>query len=223
MRIHQEGRSTVCGAVILFLSINLFLFFALESRVAFWIVLPISLILIGLTVHFFQNPDRPFEGVTNGSVVASADGSIVAVERVFESEVLNRECIQVSTFMTIFNIHANWIPAEGIVRRAEHVPGNFLAAYLPKSSIENEHSITLIETPEGHEVVVKQVAGAVARRIVNYAVVGETAHLGRQLGFIKFGSRVDLFLPLDSEVLVHLGDKVQGNITTIARLPQTRV
>lgn len=220
MKIHKEGLATIWGAVILLLALDLFLLFAPSSRLAFWIVLPITLVLIGLTVHFFQNPARLYEGESTGSVVASADGTIVAIERVYESEVLNRECIQVSTFMSIFNVHANWVPVAGIVKKKEHVPGNFLAAFVPKSSIENEHTSTLIETPEGHQVLVKQVAGAVAKRVVNYAVEGEEAHLGCQLGFIKFGSRVDLFLPLNSEILVHLDDKVEGNITTIARLPQ---
>lgn len=201
------------------LGTDLLLLYALPSPMAFWIGLVISLVLIGLTVHFFQSPDRPFEGEIAGTVVASADGTVVAVEQVYESELLHRECIQVSTFMSIFDIHANWIPVEGVVKHSEHVEGNFLAAYLPKSSIENEHSLVLIETPEGLEVGVKQIAGAVARRVVTNVKEGQDAHLGMQLGFIKFGSRVDLLLPLGSEVLVHIGDKVKGNITTIARLP----
>lgn len=220
MRIHKEGRSIIWGAIILLLALDFFLFFALSSQLAFWIVLPITLVLIGLTIYFFQNPHRQYPGTTEGNVVASADGTIVAIERVFESEVLKRECLQVSTFMSIVDIHANWTPVEGVFRSIEHVPGNFLAAFVPKSSIENEHTSTLIETPEGHEVLVKQVAGAVAKRIVNYATAGEEAHIGVQLGFIKFGSRVDLFLPIGTEVFVHMGDKVKGNITTIGRLPQ---
>lgn len=110
MRIHKEGHAIIWGAIIFLLFVDFFLFLVPESKLAFWIFLPFSLILIGLTIHFFQNPDRPYEGEIAGSVVASADGQIVAIERVFESEILNRECLQVSTFMTIFNIHANWIP-----------------------------------------------------------------------------------------------------------------
>lgn len=120
--------------------------------------------------------------------------------------------------MTIFNVHANWFPVNGKVLFVRHHNGRFLSAYLPKSSTENERTTVVIRTPEGHDILVRQIAGAVARRIVTYARPGDDANVDDHLGFIKFGSRVDIFLPLDTEILVKIGDKTQGCITEVARL-----
>ena len=127
--------------------------------------------------------------------------------------------IQVSIFMSVFSVHANWTPIEGTVTYVQHHSGRHMAAYLPKSSQENERSSVVIETESKHQVLVRQIAGALARRIVTYAKVGHECHLNEHLGFIKFGSRVDLFLPEGSEIFVTLGEQTRGNETIIARLP----
>ena len=125
----------------------------------------------------------------------------------------------VSIFMSIFNVHANWVPVDGLVKKVVHHDGRYMAAWLPKASTDNERSTVVIETPEGIDILARQVAGAVARRVVTYTAVGEECFIDEHLGFIKFGSRVDVYLPLDTEVLVKVGQKTTGNQTVIAKLP----
>ena len=153
-------------------------------------------------------------------MLAATDGKIVVIERVYEPEILKCDCIQISTFMTIFNVHAQWFPIAGKVTYLDHHNGRFMSANLPKSSVENERSTILIQTEHGQQVLVRQIAGAVARRIITYAEVGERYETDEPLGFIKFGSRVDLFLPLGSEIKVELGQVVWGNETLMAVLPK---
>lgn len=195
-----------------------------------WLALPKSLIAIPITVtavsgvlfllvvNFFRSPRRHFQGDTTNAVVASADGKVVALEEVFEDEYLHRRVIQLSVFMSILNVHANWFPVDGKVIYAKHHPGRFMAAYLPKSSVENERSTVVIETADGQQVLMRQVAGAMARRIVTYAVPGDDANIEDHMGFIKFGSRVDLYLPLDTEIFVKIGDTTTGGISLVGRL-----
>jgi phosphatidylserine decarboxylase len=178
----------------------------------------ISGILFLFVVNFFRSPRRHFKGEKKNAVLASVDGTVVALEEVYEPEYLKRNVMQVSIFMTVFNVHANWVPVEGVVKYVTHHAGRYLNAYLPKSSTENERSTIVIETDGGHEVLVRQVAGAIARRIVTYPEQGERVYIDDQIGFIKFGSRVDIYLPLDSEIFAKLGDKTVGGITEIARL-----
>ncbi len=178
----------------------------------------ISAVLFLLVLNFFRSPRRHFTGNRDRVVVSSVDGTVVALEKVFESEYLNREVIQLSVFMTILNVHANWFPVDGTVELVRHHAGRFLSAYLPKSSTENERSTVVIRTDNGHEILVRQIAGAVARRIVTYAEPGDRASIEDHMGFIKFGSRVDIYLPLDTEIYVKIGDKTTGGITEIARL-----
>jgi len=138
---------------------------------------------------------------------------------VYEGEYLHRNCIQLSVFMSVFNVHANWVPLKGKVKYVKHHAGRFLAAYLPKSSTDNERSAIVIESDKnGEDVLVRQIAGAIARRIVTYVEGGDQVDIDDFIGFIKFGSRVDIYLPLDSEILVKLGDITTGGITPIARL-----
>ena len=151
-------------------------------------------------------------------VVAPSDGQIVTIEEVFESEYYKEKRIQVSIFMTVFNVHAQWAPMNGEVLVSKHHSGRFMAAYLPKSSTENERSTIVIKNNKGVSILMRQVAGALARRIVTYCKVGDNIEIDDQLGFIKFGSRIDLYLPLDSEILVKMDEKVVGNQTTIALL-----
>ena len=169
-------------------------------------------------VNFFRCPIRVFSGDTEQVVVAPADGKIVVIEEVEENEYFKDRRLMISIFMNIVNVHANWIPVDGTVKLVRHHNGNFHKAWLPKASIENERSTVVIETPEGVEVMARQIAGAVARRIATYAKEGEECYIDEHMGFIKFGSRVDVYLPLGSEVLVNMGQKTVGNETIIARL-----
>ncbi len=178
----------------------------------------ISGVLFLIVLNFFRSPRRNFPGNRDRVVVSSVDGTVVALERTFESEYLNREVMQISVFMTIFNVHANWFPIDGTVELVRHTPGRFYSAYLPKSSTDNERSSVVIRATNGQDILVRQVAGAIARRIVTYPEPGDKASIEDHMGFIKFGSRVDIFLPLDAEIYAKIGDKTVGGVTEIARL-----
>lgn len=220
MLIHKEGRTTLLITTIILAIINGLMYFFFPDSVALFVILFISIVLLALMMNFFKKPRRVYEGDLLGYVNAPTDGKIVVIEKVFEEKYFHEERIQVSIFMSFFNAHANWIPVTGKVVHYSHEKGNFHAAYLPKSSHENERSNIIIETPDGHRVLSRQIAGAVARRIVTYVKEGEYYHIGDRLGFIKLGSRMDVFLPLDSEILVQIGDEVRANETLLARLPE---
>jgi phosphatidylserine decarboxylase len=151
-------------------------------------------------------------------VLAPCDGKVVVIEPTMESEVLDEKRIQVSIFMSVLNVHANWYPIGGTVTYYTHQDGRFMSAHLPKSSTENERSTVIIETENKTKILVRQIAGALAQRIVTYAQVGKKYNLNDEIGFIKFGSRMDIYLPLDSDILVSLKQKTVGNQTPIARL-----
>ena len=218
MAIHNEGKKPLIRIFIVLLLINVVITYFLPDTLFAVIVLAVSLILFGLSMNFYKKPNREYKGDLHGLVNAPTDGRIVAIEKVFENDFFNDERIQISIFMTFFNAHSNWIPVSGKVVHCSHVPCNFYAAYLPKSSTENEHSNILIETPEHVTILTKQIAGAIARRIVTYVKEGEIVHIGSPLGFIKLGSRMDIYLPLDSEILVNIGEEVRANVTFLARL-----
>ena len=183
----------------------------------FWVLTVLLSALLLCVALFFREPTRRSYVCDPDTVFSSVDGKVVVVEEVYEGEFLMRQCIQLSVFMSLTNIHANWYPVGGrIVYRNNHM-GRFFVAWHPKSSEENERTTTVVDT--GHELILfRQIAGLVARRIVNYAEVGGEAVQNTKFGFIKFGSRVDIFLPLGTEVLVKLGDEVRGGQTPIARL-----
>ena len=183
----------------------------------FWVLTVLLSALLLCVALFFREPTRRSYVCDPDTVFSSVDGKVVVVEEVYEGEFLMRQCIQLSVFMSLTNIHANWYPVGGrIVYRNNHM-GRFFVAWHPKSSEENERTTTVVDT--GHELILFQYnTGLVARRIVNYAEVGGEAVQNTKFGFIKFGSRVDIFLPLGTEVLVKLGDKVRGGQTPIARL-----
>ena len=183
----------------------------------FWVLTVLLSALLLCVALFFREPTRRSYVCDPDTVFSSVDGKVVVVEEVYEGEFLMRQCIQLSVFMSLTNIHANWYPVGGrIVYRNNHM-GRFFFSLHPKSSEENERTTTVVDT--GHELILfRQIAGLVARRIVNYAEVGGEAVQNTKFGFIKFGSRVDIFLPLGTEVLVKLGDKVRGGQTPIARL-----
>lgn len=218
LKMHEEGTSFLVATILLFFISDAYLFYAFENKLAFYIWMPCTIILLALCINFYRFPNRRFQLDPKGLVICPTDGRVVVIEKVYEPEVLKRECIQLSIFMSIFNVHAQWVPVRGKVTYVAHHDGRFMSAYLPKSSVENERSSVVIETPEGVEILVRQVAGAVARRVVTYSEEGEECEIGDPLGFIKFGSRVDLYLPVDSEIIVGLDDQVRGNKDVIARI-----
>lgn len=219
IRLHREGTHILVAAFFLLLAADAIVYYTF-STVVFVVVLVLSVMLYLTMVNFFRCPIRLFGQEDTGRVVvAPADGRVVVIEEVLEGEYFQDRRLMVSIFMSLFNVHANWFPVDGTVREVHHQNGRFLKAWLPKASTDNERSTVVIDTPEGHTVMVRQIAGALARRIVTYAVPGEDCYIDEHLGFIKFGSRVDVYLPLGSEVLVEQGQSTTGNQTVIARLP----
>jgi phosphatidylserine decarboxylase len=200
-------------------AVNAALFWGLDSAWPCYVVAGVCLVIYLLMVNFFRCPIRLFDQDTEKVVVAPADGKIVVIEEVDEHEYFHDRRLMISIFMSITNVHANWYPVDGTVKKVGHQNGKFMKAWLPKASTENERSMVVIETPEGHTVMARQIAGAVARRIVTYAEPGEECFIDEHMGFIKFGSRVDVYLPLGSEVCVKMGQSTTGNETVIARLP----
>lgn len=218
VKIHHEGTNILIIAFLALAIINLPLWLWVRPWAIPIAVTAVCAVVYLLIVNFFRSPRRHFPGDPANVIVSSADGKVVALEEVYEEEYLKCRCIQVSVFMTILNVHANWFPVDGEVIYTRHHSGRFLAAYLPKSSTENERSTVVIRTPGDQLVMMRQVAGAMARRIVTYAHPGVEASIEDHMGFIKFGSRIDLFLPLGTEINVKIGDKTTGGITVIGRL-----
>lgn len=222
-RIHREGRSIIVTLtfIIFTLHVLLYLLFKKLPLELDWL-LAISLIfsaaLLVFVTYFFRNPKRIIEVQDPNLLIAPADGRIVVIEPTVENEYFHEKKLQVSIFMSPFNVHANWYPIEGNVLVSEHQDGSHKGAWLPKSSTENERSLVVIETPNKVQLAVRQIAGAMARRIVTYAKPGSVAHRNEHFGFIKFGSRVDLYLPLDTEIYVAVGELVKGNETVIGRI-----
>ena len=218
MKVHKEGTGLLLTLFTVLFVVNVALYHTVGKGVLFYSVATVSTILFLLILNFFRSPFRRFPYDSEGLVIAPADGTIVAIEEVMENEILHRKCLQISIFMSVFNVHANWFPVNGTVKHVSHNNGRFMAAYLPKSSTENERSAVVITTKNGVDVLARQIAGALARRIVTYAKVGEKCHVDEQMGFIKFGSRVDVYLPVGTEVFIEMDQKVTGNQTPIARL-----
>ena len=218
MKVHKEGTGLLLTLFTVLFVVNVALYHTVGKGVLFYSVATVSTILFLLILNFFRSPFRRFPYDSEGLVIAPADGTIGANEEVMENEILHRKCLQISIFMSVFNVHANWFPVNGTVKHVSHNNGRFMAAYLPKSSTENERSAVVITTKNGVDVLARQIAGALARRIVTYAKVGEKCHVDEQMGFIKFGSRVDVYLPVGTEVLIEMDQKVTGNQTPIARL-----
>lgn len=218
VRIHREGTDTLLYGIIFIAAVASALWLSIDNKIPFWVFVGVFGIVYAIVLNFFRCPKRFFDGETENIVVAPADGKIVVVEEVEENEYFHDKRMMVSIFMSLFNVHANWFPVNGTVKHVSHQNGRFMAAYLPKSSTENERSAVVITTRQGVDILARQIAGAMARRIVTYAKVGDKCHVDEQMGFIKFGSRVDLYLPVGTEVLVEMDQKVTGNQTPIARL-----
>ena len=217
IRIHREGRGLIATLTLLIFVVNVPLFMYMPNWVGA-ITLLLSAVLLVFVTYFFRNPTRVVEVGDDNLLVCPADGRVVVVEPTMENEYFHDKRLQVSIFMSPFNVHANWYPVEGTVLVSEHQDGRHQGAWLPKSSTENERSLVVIETPSKVQLAVRQIAGAMARRIVTYAKAGHQAQRNEHMGFIKFGSRVDLYLPLDTEIFVTVGEAVTGNETIIGRL-----
>ena len=216
-RIHREGTEIlIAGLVVFGLAAFLLWYFLPQCLVLNSVLSIFFFVTYLLMVNFFRSPKRIFPGDVENVIVAPADGKVVVIEKVYEPDYFKDERLQISIFMSPMNVHANWYPVDGVIKRAEHQDGKHYKAWLPKASTDNERSLVVIETEEGREIMVRQIAGAMARRIVTYAAVGEECFIDQHLGFIKFGSRVDLYLPLDVDVKVELDQKTVGNETIIA-------
>lgn len=218
MKIHKEGYKIIANTTLIFsiVSIAAYLFTPLWAAIPLYAV---SLFCVGFCFRFFRVPHRVLMEQDNQIIYSPADGTIVAIEEVFEDEYLNEKRLQVSVFMSIWNVHINWFPVGGAIEYFKHHHGDFVVAWHPKSSTDNERTTTVVDTGSDR-ILFRQIAGYVARRIVNYAEehTGATFEQNTQCGFIKFGSRVDLFLPLDAKLNVKMGDKVTGTQTVIANL-----
>ena len=219
IRIHSEGNNTLIYGMFLIVAIAVVLWQAFDNKIPFWSFVVVFAVVYSVVLNFFRCPVRYFSGDdTEKIVVAPADGKVVVIEEVEENEYFHDRRMMVSIFMSLFNVHANWFPVDGKVKLVHHQSGNFHKAWLPKASEENEHADVMITTPDGVDVLCRQIAGAVARRIVTYAKEGEDCYIDEHLGFIKFGSRVDVYLPLGTEVCVKMGQSTVGDQTVIAKL-----
>jgi len=216
MTIHKEGYKSIAIAVLLFSIINVLSFYFLSYSLPFlsWLIFLVTAAMLALVISFFRIPKR-VHTIGENMIIAPADGKVVVVEEVQADEYFTDRRIQVSIFMSPLNVHVNRNPISADVVYSEYHPGKYLVAWHPKSSTENErHSV--VYKKDGKEILVKQIAGALAKRICNYLKPGMQVKQGEEMGFIKFGSRVDLLLPLDAKINVKIGDKPKGGVTVIA-------
>lgn len=220
MKLHREGYLIITIALFILIGIQL-LNLWLWTIVGLWWLFGLLtfgvLVMAYLVIQFFRLPKRIFKGVDN-EIISPADGKVVVIEEVDEAEYFNDRRIQVSIFMSPLNVHANFNPISGIVKYVKYHPGLFLVAWHPKSSTDNERSTFVVQHSSGKEVLFRQIAGAVARRICYYIQPGDKVKAGEEYGFIKFGSRIDLLLPLDTKLNVKIGDKVKGQLTKIGEI-----
>lgn len=216
---HKEGYKILVSGLIGLIVINLLTNFLVDESQQ-WIitsVFVVTIIIFYLIAQFFRNPKRKIDKNEN-HILAPVDGKVVAIEKVFEPEFVNEERLQVSIFMSPLNVHVTRYPVGGKILYSKYHPGKFLVAWHPKSSEENERTTVVVETKKFGNLLYRQIAGAVARRIVNYAKEGDTAVQGKDSGFIKFGSRVDIFLPVDTTLSVEINDKVKGGKSIISKI-----
>jgi len=216
MTIHKEGYKTIAVCAIVFGIINILSFYIISphSATVSWIIFFITLIFLLFIISFFRIPKRILT-IREDAVIAPADGKVVTIEEINADEYFTDNRIQVSIFMSPMNVHVNRNPVKGEVGYSQYHKGKYLMAWHPKSSTENERH-TVVYRKEGKEILVKQIAGALAKRIVNYLQIGHKAEQSAEMGFIKFGSRVDVILPLEAKLQVKIGDNVKGGVTIIA-------
>jgi phosphatidylserine decarboxylase len=217
IRLHKEGKRILMQFLLGLSAINFISFYFISNEIVKNIILVISIIIYVLVLQFFRNPKR-FTQIEEGKVIAPADGKIVAIEEIEETEYFKQKMLQISIFMSPVNVHVNRYPVSGKIKYSQYHPGAFLVAWHPKSSTLNERTAVVVENTQGIEIMYKQIAGAVARRIINYANKGDVVLQGTDSGFIRFGSRVDVVLPLDANVLVKIGDKARGGEQVLAEL-----
>ncbi|NND34252.1 MAG: phosphatidylserine decarboxylase family protein [Saprospiraceae bacterium] len=215
-RLHKEGTTTIIITCLLVILVGLLLMWLVPNPYRSLAVVVLLFFLL-LILYFFRIPSRTY--ITSGDdlIVSPCDGKVVVIEDVEEREFLKTKCTQISIFMSPLNVHINWYPCNGDIVYSKHHHGKYLVAWHPKSSLENERTTTVIKCMDTH-ILVRQIAGAVARRIVNYAKIGQKAALSDQLGFIKFGSRVDVLIPLNSSIEVSIDQIVKGGQTILAKL-----
>jgi phosphatidylserine decarboxylase len=219
MTFHKEGYTSMALCILVIMILNAAVhFFYPDSVTLRWIVYALSAFLFIVILQFFRSP-RIKISQDEKTVLCPADGKVVVIEEVEEPEFLKDKRIQISVFMSPINVHVNRNPISGVVKYFKYHPGKYLVAWHPKSSTENERTTVVIENSAGIPVLFRQIAGAMARRIVWYVKEEQKVHQGDQFGFIKFGSRVDIYLPLGSKVTVGLGEKVKGGRTILAELP----
>ncbi|MBE5034210.1 phosphatidylserine decarboxylase family protein [Gallalistipes aquisgranensis] len=217
MRINKEGYTIIAVTAGIAVAVSLLAILLLPLWLG-WTLCGAMLLVLLFVAAFFREPERAVVR-EEGVVFAPADGTVVVIEQVAENEFLAEDRIQVSVFMSLSNVHINWFPVGGRVVYFRHHHGKYMVAWHPKSSEDNERTTTVVDTGR-HTILFRQIAGLIARRIVSYAEEGKSVGQNDKCGFIKFGSRVDLMLPVGSEILVSIGDKVTGSQTPIARLPQ---
>lgn len=221
MKLHREGYLVITIGLLILGAIqygNYLLFTATGWKWLFALLTLGALVMSYLIIQFFRVPNRTVQTSSELDVICPADGKVVVIEEVEETEYFKDKRIQISIFMSPLNVHANFNPIKGLVKYVKYHPGLFLVAWHPKSSTDNERSTFVVEHSTGKEVLFRQIAGAVARRICYYAKEGDRVEVGSEFGFIKFGSRIDIFLPLGTKIDVNIGDKVQGKITKIGKL-----
>jgi phosphatidylserine decarboxylase len=218
MNIHKEGYKSIALGALVFGAVNMifFYFFSASLPAVSWIVFSVSLLMLLFIISFFRSPKRNCT-VAHHQVICPADGKVVVIEEITDVEYFHDKRIQVSIFMSPANVHINRIPMTGEVEYSQYHKGKYLVAWHPKSSVENERHSVVIKS-DSAVIMVKQIAGAVAKRIVNYLKVGEMVEQGAEMGFIKFGSRVDVLLPLGTELNVKLNQPVKGGITVLATI-----
>ena len=221
MKISREGFKIIAVSGIIMLALWTLMFYMLKAEDKLWLLIALAVVLFVFwlfIISFFRSPRR-VRIHDDDLVFSPCDGRVVVTEIVKEGEYFDgEEKMQVSIFMSVTNVHINWYPVGGLVKYFKYHPGRFLVAWHPKSSTDNERTTTVVETKSGVEVLFRQIAGAVARRIVSYVKVGDKVDQNSIFGFIKFGSRIDILLPKDAKLLVEIGDKVVGTQTPIARI-----
>ena len=218
MTLHKEGTGTISLTIIGLLAANATLrYFLPEQDILHTLLLIVSLFLFVIVVQFFRKPTRTTP-VNTKHIIAPADGKVVVIEEVVENEYFKEPRRQVSIFMSPLNVHINFNPISGIVTYVKYHAGKYLVAWHPKSSTENERTTIVVKHHNGTEILFRQIAGALARRICWYVKEGQAVEQGSEFGFIKFGSRIDIFLPLDAKILVNINDKPVGGETVIAEL-----
>ena len=217
MKLHKEGFKIIIGSIILLSLINVTIIYLVDIPLLSYLIGATSTVFFILILNFFRVPLRNVS-INNNHILAPSDGKLVVMEEVYETEYLKEQCIQLSIFMSPLNVHKQWYPINGKVEYTKYHPGKYLVAWHPKSSTENERSTIVVKSENGSPILFRQIAGAVARRICNYATQGSSVTQQDEAGFIKFGSRIDVFIPKTASIKVKINDKIIGGKTILATI-----